>query len=246
MIRRGGEQGLTMIEMLISVMLLSLLSVSMLLAMRVGLNTLGRTTERLYENRRVLGVERILRAQINGYIPTTAECQPNPQQPAQQVSFFEGGPQTLRFVSTYSLEESARGYPRILEYQVIPGERGEGVRLIVNERLYSGPRSTGAFCLGVRASLGKGRPMPILPPVEIYEGSFVLADRLAHCSFLYQDDPKPPQPVEVWVPVWNDDTAPRAIRIDMQPLQGDGGKLQLGSITVPIQVEKHPLARYAN
>jgi hypothetical protein len=235
-----------LIELLISVALLSLLSVSMLFAMRIGLTTMGRTTERLYDNRRVLGVERILRAQINGYLPAAAECQPDPQQPPQRVTFFEGGTQTLRFVSTYSLEESARGYPRILEYQVIPGERGQGVRLIVNERLYAGPRSTGAFCLGVRPSPGRGRPLPIFPPVQPMETSFVLADRLERCSFLYRDDPKPPQPVEIWVPEWGDDKAPQAIRIEMRPLEAEGGKLQLGSFTVPFHVDKHPLARYAN
>ena len=52
---------------------------------------------------------------------------------------FQGDPQTMRFVSSYSLTEAARGLPRLLEYQVIPGEDGNSVRLVVNEIVYTGP-----------------------------------------------------------------------------------------------------------
>ena len=54
----------------------------------------------------------------------------------------------MRFVSSYSLQQGARGLPRILEFQVIRGEEGKGVRLVVNEQPYTGPRSAGFFVLG--------------------------------------------------------------------------------------------------
>ena len=67
----------------------------------------------------------------------------------QRVAPFEC--ETMRFVTSYSLNEAARGVPRILEYRVIPGDNGNGVRLIVNETLYTGPLSTAGFCAGFGA-----------------------------------------------------------------------------------------------
>ena len=69
-----------------------------------------------------------------------------------KVAFFQGEPQSMRFVSSFSLHEGDRGLPHMLEFQVISGENGAGVRLVVNELIYSGPRSTGALRAAERAS----------------------------------------------------------------------------------------------
>ena len=45
----------------------------------------------------------------------------------------------MRLVSTFSLQQAWRGQPQILELFVIPGEDGNGVRLVVNEIPYAGP-----------------------------------------------------------------------------------------------------------
>jgi CheY-like chemotaxis protein len=102
--------------------------------------------------------------------------------PTTKAQFFQGEPQSMRFVSTYSLQEAARGLPRILEFQVIPGEGGRGVRLVVNEQLYSGPAAAGFFCLGPGGDSFRFRP------IEIGPRSFVLADRLSFYA-PYQSDP---------------------------------------------------------
>jgi hypothetical protein len=54
--------------------LLSLLSVGVLFGLRIGLNAMERTNDRLMTNRRVLGVERVLTQQIAGFIPVMADC----------------------------------------------------------------------------------------------------------------------------------------------------------------------------
>ena len=174
--------GMTLMELLVAMTLLSLLAVGMLFAFRIGLSAMNTTGNRLISNRRVLGVEKIIEAQIAGFIPAKADCRPGPEAPPQRLPFFQGEPQTMRFVSTYSLQEAARGYPRILEFQVTPGENGQGVRLIVNEHLYSGPLSTGRFCGGMRGTT------VLFFPVQIGPASFVLADKLAHCRFLYREE----------------------------------------------------------
>ena len=216
-------RGITLMELLVSISLLSLLSVGILFAFRIGLNAMTKTNGRLMSNRRVLGVERILEQQIAGFVPTKADCR------KQQVPFFQGEAQTMRFVSTYSLQEATRGYPRILEFQVIPGDQGRGVRLIVNEHLYSGPLSTGRFCVDA--------------PVEIGPDSFVLADKLAECRFSYREEFEPPQR-PVWHMKWTKDFTPPAVRIDMVPLEPDPAKLHVSSIIAPFRVDRHAMMNY--
>src|ERR687889_557920 len=70
--KRRSERGLTLIEVLIAVTLVSLLSVGILFAIRVGLNAMGRSNARLNENRRVAGAYRVLVQQIEGLIPVIA------------------------------------------------------------------------------------------------------------------------------------------------------------------------------
>ncbi len=55
----NGRRGVTLIELLVAMTLLSLLSVGVLFGLRIGLNAMDRTNDRLMTNRRVLGVERV-------------------------------------------------------------------------------------------------------------------------------------------------------------------------------------------
>ncbi len=242
---RGGRAGVTLIELLIAVSLLSLLSAGILMALHVGINAMEKADRRLIDNRRAAGAQRALEQQIAGLVPVAADCVPGPEQAPIRVPFFEGSPSTMRFVSSYSLEEASRGYPRILEFQVIPGERGEGVRLVVNERLYTGPLSTGALCVGLGPGPVPGIVIPRFRPVETGPQSFVLADRLAYCRFSYLETPPPPDP-DRWVPLWGLPQLPSAVRIDMAPLRPDPARLQPASLVAPIRVTRLPLGSYAD
>ena len=68
------DAGVTLMEVLIAVTLLSLLSTGMLLAIRIGLSALGKTNEKLMYNRRVAGAQRILEQELQGMIPVVAPC----------------------------------------------------------------------------------------------------------------------------------------------------------------------------
>ena len=67
--KRGSRAGLTLMEVLVAVTLLSLLSVGMLFAIRIALNAMQKTNHRLTSNRRVLSSQRILEQQIAGLVP---------------------------------------------------------------------------------------------------------------------------------------------------------------------------------
>jgi len=121
-----NQRGFTLIELMISITLVAAIATGMLMAMRGGLLTLGRTQTRLDENRRALGIQRILSLQLGGAMPVRTGCN------GQLSGFaFRGTASALAMVSTYSMTEGSRGAPRIVEYQVAP-DLGGTVQLIVN------------------------------------------------------------------------------------------------------------------
>jgi len=232
--------GVTLIELLIAVLLLSLLSVGIVLTLRVSLNALNKSSSKLMANRRVSSVERILDQEIEGVMPVTADCQAQPGVPGPKLMFFQGEMQSMRLVSTYSLQQGERGLPMILEYQVIPGENDQGVRLILNEHWYTGPHGAGLYCIGMGASPGGGPPGPRFAPINTGPDSFVLVDKLAYCRFSFRD-PRNPGDSPVWVDRWVKQVLPSAIRIDMAPLAPDLGRLQPVTLTIPVHVTRLPM-----
>jgi prepilin-type N-terminal cleavage/methylation domain-containing protein len=215
------RRGFTLVELLISITLVAALSAGMLMAMRAGLLTLQKVDDRLQSNRRVISVQQIISREISNAMPVLGTCGPA----------FIGNAQTLRLVSSYSMTEGARGYPRVIEMQVLPADRG--VRLIVNEALYTGPDSMTPFCQN--GQLAPGRPTP---------QSFVLADRLASCQFVYKStDPNSPRGGN-WVPQWTAPNLPYAVRVEMTPLVADPARLPLLTVTARIAVTRDVLIAY--
>ncbi len=235
--KRNSQSGLTLIEVLIAVSLLSLLTLGMMWAIRIGLNSMQKANERLMANRRVTGAQRVLEQEIYNLIPAAAEVFSNPAAPSgQKMPFFEGQPQSMRFVSSYSLKEGSRGHAQILGLQVISGDNG-GFRLIVDETPYTGGRSAGLFILGRGFDSINGRATVQFTPIEAGPNSFVLADKLASCTFSYQEL-RPRPELQRWVPVWTADAWPDAIRIEMEPLGEVGRRLHMITVVAPVRVTR--------
>jgi prepilin-type N-terminal cleavage/methylation domain-containing protein len=223
------ERGFTLIELMIAITLVSAISVGMLMAIRTSMILLQKTDDRLQSNRRVMSVEQILSRQLGGVMPVKGACSAG-----GVIPVFNGDPQTLHLVSSYSIAEGARGYPRVLELQVLPADQGT-VRLIVNEFLYSGPFSIAPFCAGGVFSPGQATPQ-----------SFVLADRLAYCRISYQMRNQDTLMGENWIPVWNQPNLPAAVRVDMEPLYPDPARLPLIPVTVPIHINRDVMVQYVD
>jgi general secretion pathway protein J len=235
-VKRTRQRGVTLLEVLIAVSLLSLLTVGILMSMRVGLGALGKTNERLIANRRVVGAQRILQQQILGFMPVIAACgaRGNPGG-GIKTPFFYGRADSMRFVTTYSLEESLRGTPKIVEFLVIPGEERQGVRLIVNEYLYSGPLSAGAFCPDGAAMI----------PVSVGPRAFVLADKLAYCRFFYQYKVEGPAQFG-WGIATKPEKWPRAVRVELAPIEENNARLRPMTVSAPIHVDRYPIFDYVD
>lgn len=220
--------GMTLIEVLIAVTLVSLLSVGMLYSLRVGLGSVATINRRVENMRKASGAQRILEQQFASFMPVVAPCGAA-QQDGQvaRAYFFQGEPAVMRFVSSYSLAEAGRGRPKILELFTIPTPDGEGIRLVVNELPYFSPYSAGALCAPPVPDPNGGPPVLGFPPPQPMPSSFILADRLSQVSFAYQE-PLRQEPWAQWLPRWiRFDILPSAVRIDMTPLPSEVSRLPL-------------------
>lgn len=235
---------MTLIEVLIAVSLLSLLSVGMLFSIRAGLTAMETSNRRILANRRAVGAHRILEQQVAGFLPVMAKCGANPMGGAgTALPYFQGRPTLMRFVTTYSLQGAARGLPQMVEIFVIPGQDGRGVRLVVNETQYTGPVGAGFLCGPVTADPEAGVGLPLFPPVQATARSFVLADRLMGCRFSYLESIEPVP--EKWVPRWVKlDEWPKAVRIEMIPLEADASKIPPMTFTGLIRPNRLPREDY--
>ncbi len=239
MIRTSRQNGVTLLELLIAITLLSLLSAGILTALHAAANAMATARERLGESRRLTGAQRILEQQLAGFIPVMADYQPQAGAAPVRTPFFQGEAQSMRFVSAFSLGEGWRGRPQLLEFQVIPGEGGEGVRLIVNEHLYTGPAAAGATFLGFIPDPQRGAMIPLMRPVAAGPESFVLADRLASCRFSFRED-NPVAGTQSWTGRWAAIRWPAAVRVAMTPLDPEGTRLAPLTLTAPIRVTAPP------
>jgi len=244
---RSRQAGVTLIEVLIAVTLLSVLSVAMLFSLRVALQALHKTDEKLLANRRVAGAQRIVLQELEGLVPVMPLCAGHPDSPDMHFVFFQAEPQAMRLVSTFSLQQGWRGPAEILEIFVVPGEEGQGVRLVVNEIPYT-PFAAGSACAGMVPDPLVGTTA-LFTPVVATPKSFVLADQLAYCRFSYLVVPPAaqgqPQAVPAqWMTKASGTGWPAAIRIEMAPLAPDPSRLQPITVTAPIRIHRSWKIKY--
>ena len=116
---RGRQSGLTLMEVIIAVALLSMLSRRHAGDHPYGLRRAAQN-QRPPDGKPPRGRSAArARARARRLHARTRRCVPWPRKAPGAVCFFQGQPQSMRLVSTYSLQEAWRGQPRILELQVI-------------------------------------------------------------------------------------------------------------------------------
>ena len=233
--RTNSRAGMTLIEILVAVTLLGILSVGLVTALQVAAGAWSSSRNARGQDRRIANANALLHAQFAGVTPV----QPMILRPGLAIPagpFFQGEPNAMRFVSSYSMTEGVRGGLQIVELQASPGQ--EGTRLILTQSPYQGPLSVGRFITGAEP-LAEPRSFHLLfTPLQTRPDSLIVADRLAAVSFSYLRGPRGPNEPDVWVSVWdNPQQLPQAIRVDMQPLE-DVGRLR------PVAIVSEVRARY--
>jgi hypothetical protein len=230
---------------MVAVTLLSLLSVGMAMAMRVGLAAYSKTETKLMDNRRIAGAQRIVQSELEGMVPAFVLCGANSQGAAGlRAVLFQGTPASLWMVSTFSLQQGWRGQPQILQLFVIPGK--EGVRLVVNEIPYTGARGAAPYCAGTVMPPNTISRLAQMIPTVAGPTTFVLADNLAYCRFSYYSPANAMYDPPAWQPVWASKGWPLAVRIEMAPSPVDPSKLQPITVTAPIHIRRNPEKVYTD
>jgi len=234
---KRGEAGVTLIEVLVAVTLLSLLSLGMVMAMRIGLAAYSKTEDKLMDIRKVAGAQRILQSELEGLVPAYAMCGAGQGGTGTRAVLFQGAPDRMWMVTTFSLHEGWRGRPQILQMFVMPDESG-GVRLAVNEIPYTGQIGAGQYCSGTIAVPGTITRLAQMIPTPPEAQTFVLADKLAYCRFSYYSPSAMMYEPPAWRPEWAAKGWPLAIRIEMAPETIDPSRLQPITVTAPIRVRR--------
>jgi hypothetical protein len=188
----------------------------------------------------VAGSQRVIEQELQGMMPVVATCA------GQKTIMFQGQPDHLTMISTFSLQQAWRGRPQILQFFLAPDDEG-GMRLLVNEIPYTGVAGAGGFCVASTpdpAGFGVGVAQfrrPVQAPT-----SFVLADHLSRCRFLYlTPSAKAGEPGE-WVSVWTSSRWPAGIRIEMAPSVLNPARLQPITVTAPLYINRSPEVQYAD
>ena len=236
--------GITLLELLIAVTLLSVLSLAMMLSMRIGISALGRTNSKLMDNRRVAGAQRVLEQQLEGLIPVAAPCWRRGTRRRSALAMFSGQPNGLTIVSSFSLQEASRGRPQVLQFFSRPGEEGGGVRLLVNEIPYTGPLGMSQMCVGVEPAGENGARLPRFSSPSAGPRSFVLADHLRSVRFEYLAPAKKPGEPGIWTRYGHGPDWPFGIRIEMSPLEPSPARLQPVTVTAPMYINRTPGVQY--
>ena len=127
LIRRKSVAGFTLLELLVSMTILSLLATTILFGWRIAISAWQKASDHLERSRTVLEANQLLERQIASMLPYRTSTVK-----AGQVLFFQGEPRTARFLSRYSLTgRSSSGLYRI-EYQIADMTAG-GKELLMNE-----------------------------------------------------------------------------------------------------------------
>ncbi|HPT26161.1 MAG TPA: type II secretion system protein [Bryobacteraceae bacterium] len=238
------RSGMTLIELLIAVSLVSLLSVGMLFSIRVGLGALEGTQRSVTDTRRVLGAQKILELQLSSLLPLRANCVEMGGVPGGPRMLFTGEATVLRFVTGYSLEGAMRGTPQLVELWVAPGERGLGARLLMNEIPWRGAIGAGPYC-GPPPAPGPMPSMAFQTPQQM-PSTFVLADRIGGARFFYREPGKLGDPSKPWMERWpRMDLWPDAVRVEIVPGRDQQGQNSPVGVTARLGFIKPPGEQYA-
>ena len=236
--RRRGTAGLTLMEVVVAITLLSLLSVGLLLSLRVGARAWEAANTTLMLERRIASANTMFHAALEGIAPVLAEFERPPLASSTTVVFFQGMPESMRFVSAYSLEGGPRGGLRLIELQVVQGPQGR--RVLLNDLPYLGPREAGRFIIGAVDEPRTGEMRLFFAHIQALKTSFILADELESCSFSYYLQEAAGEPGR-WLPIWpRASELPNAVAVQIAA-RPDGARLRPVSITVPVRSRTRPL-----
>ena len=213
-------RGFTLLELLVSMTVVSLLMTTILFAWRITASAWQKAETHLRVSRTVLESDRLLMEQMSSLAPYQAIIETSGPE-----WFFQGEPESLRFVSRYSLQGRASSGLYRVEYQIV--EQGDGTKqLLMNEIPIRSRQELGAAIAGSQPT-DEGRVL-IFAPFANGSATRVLMGGLAECRFEYFEPAQGSTPGrwrERWIATTGKLPASIAIRVvnkdrsaDLQPV----------------------------
>ena len=192
--RVSVERGFTLLELLVSITIVSLLTVSIVFSWRIATTAWSRSSELVEEQRQVAAVQALLRKQvaaISAYAPFSREW--------RGIVFFQGEQQVARFLSRYSLENRTRSGLYLVEYLIT--EETDGTKqLLMNETALHNPEELRRFITGVEQSATG--PIQQFLPIERSPKTRVLLTDLEDAHLEYYRPATQLQESGEWVEQW--------------------------------------------
>ena len=221
------QDGFTLLELLVSMTIVSLLATTILFGWRIAAGAWGRANQLVEDQRRVVAIHQVLATQMAEMTPVAPSSRV-----ISTVVFFQGERQTARFLSRYSLLNRSRSGLYRIEYQIADGSDGVH-QLLVNEVPASSSNDIASLLTGTEQ-----RPEGMLlrfAPFERSSQTRVLLDDLTDAHFEYYR-PARVQGPSGWVSEWisQGNELPRAMAIRFTPQQV-AGQLQPVSIVAGIE-----------
>ena len=245
--KRRQQHGVTLLELLVSITIVSLLATTALFARRAGVSGWEKASVQLERDRTVLAAHEVLQEQMASMVPYEARTEQR-----GQVLFFQGEPQTARFISRYSLTNRAASGLYLIEYHVTEPQDGPpsttlpattprggraGRQLLLKEAPVRGNEDLAAKIEEIE-SQSEGYLLR-LPPFERDAETVVLLEGLEDCRFEYFRVTPNAQPggelgnwTEEWVSRANE--VPSAMRIHAVS-SGESGDLRPVTIVAAIR-----------
>jgi general secretion pathway protein J len=226
---------MTLIEILVAVSLMGLLSVGIVTSLEVGANSWQRARSSLSLDRRIATANSILHSGISGIAPVLAQVPPGRRMEVQSLTFFQGEPQSMRFVSSYSVTEGRRGGLQIVELEIVNSERGR--RVLLNQMPYRGPLSAGVLVAGFVRDANFPRGRVIFEPIRPRATSLIILDELQECRFAYLKAPGHYLGSSAWIDYWDEvNMLPVAVAIRLTPQSGNDRLLPVSIVAaIPAQ-----------
>jgi prepilin-type N-terminal cleavage/methylation domain-containing protein len=242
-----AEEGVTLLELLVSITIVALLAATALFAWRVGVSAWEKADAQLGKDRHVLAAHQLLQEQIASMVPYEARAERR-----GRAVFFQGEGETARFVSRYSLANRAASGLYLIEYHVAeqPGgtpstsllsSRTGGVRagkqLLLRETPVRGSEELGARIADIESDPEGFRLR--LPAFERDAETVVLLEGLQECRFEYfrlTPNAQPEGDLGNWTDEWvsRGNELPSAMRIHAVSSE-DSGDLRPVTIVAAIR-----------
>jgi prepilin-type N-terminal cleavage/methylation domain-containing protein len=210
-------QGFTLMELLVSMTLMSILTVAVFMGFRMGFNAWNKSEEAMEKTRQVHIALDLLSRQIGSLVPcySKQKAEENPV----DLPIYQGEVNGMRFVSNFSALHRGAGGARLVEYFVTPSTDSQTKTLWVNERELPDDTALSDWMFAAISRQTDGSPLITYREFFRRPEAIPLVENLKAAEFRYLERPSldvPPGGVETPASPVNQTPWPAGVEIRLQ------------------------------